>query len=101
MRWPRWWTGSISTAPSGATGLTVSKHFWKGWTHEHHEPAIKDQSSSHESNGYEQSNSHERSTKHEQSNRDSQYPCGREGLPAPAREAVARPHRKPAPRAMD
>src|SRR5271170_2561466 len=75
MRWPRWWTGSISTAHSGVTGLTVSKYFWKGWIHD---PGINDQYS-----------------------RKYSYPCDREGIRTPASEAVARAHREPAHCAMD
>src|ERR1700730_16999933 len=70
MRWRRWWTGCVTTAPSGATGLISLKHFWKGWSHE-------------------------------QSSRESPYPCGREGISTPAREAVASAHREPAARAVD
>src|SRR5258708_39516340 len=69
MRWRRWWTGCVTTVHSGATGLTVLKHFWKGWNNE-------------------------------QSSREYAYPCDREGIPTPARKAVARAHREPAHRAM-
>src|ERR1700675_2908275 len=34
MRWRRWWTGCVTTVHSGATGLTVLKHSWKGWNNE-------------------------------------------------------------------
>jgi hypothetical protein len=32
--WRRWWTGFVTMAFFGATGLTVSRRFWKGWSDE-------------------------------------------------------------------